>query len=252
MPLPPTRLENSYSRKLKLLVRELRDAFKKQLLSELPQIRAEYEKTALFKDDAITYISRLVGGLRVLTGRLWTMEELEVLSLETGYDLNDLVKRSIDNQWKRVLGVNPIQSDQGLREFLKVRARENATLISNIPTRQAASLESGILSAVARGARVEEIASFVDDRFGDMETNAETIARTETGKLYSDLNQYRMRELGVGKYIWATVGDDRVRPSHRDQDGKTFSWDEPPLVDGEEAHPGQQINCRCVALPVIE
>jgi hypothetical protein len=46
-----------------------------------------------------------------------------------------------------------------------------------------------------------------------------------------------------GQYIWRTQGDSKVRSSHAERDGKTFSWDEPP----EGGHPGEAPNCRCTA-----
>jgi len=49
-----------------------------------------------------------------------------------------------------------------------------------------------------------------------------------------------------GQYIWRTAGDGKVRSSHAERDGKTFSWDNPP--DG--GHPGVARNCRCEAEPV--
>ena len=255
MPFPPRGIESAYARKIKRLIAELQTDFTRELLAALPKIQAEHQKSlpeALRQDSSIEYISRLVGQLRILTGRLWTAQELEDLAYGQMEDTNELVKKSIQNQWKRVLGVNPQLNDRGLQTFLKERAKENAALISNIPAKQAASLESGILSAVQRGARVQEISEIIEERFGAMTSNAETIARTETGKVYSQLNQYRQKEAGLTRYRWATVGDDRVRDSHRALDGTLQSWDEPPLVDGEPANPGDQINCRCVALPVIE
>jgi hypothetical protein len=46
-----------------------------------------------------------------------------------------------------------------------------------------------------------------------------------------------------GKYIWHTVGDGKVRSTHAERDGKTFSWDDPP----EGGNPGEAPNCRCWA-----
>ncbi|CCQ74449.1 phage head morphogenesis protein [Magnetospira sp. QH-2] len=46
-----------------------------------------------------------------------------------------------------------------------------------------------------------------------------------------------------GTYIWRTVGDNKVRSSHADREGQTFSWDDPP----EGGHPGEAPNCRCWA-----
>ncbi|PHS78941.1 MAG: hypothetical protein COB59_04605 [Rhodospirillaceae bacterium] len=46
-----------------------------------------------------------------------------------------------------------------------------------------------------------------------------------------------------GEYIWRTEGDSKVRSSHAERNGKTFSWDNPP----EGGHPGEAENCRCTA-----
>jgi hypothetical protein len=42
------------------------------------------------------------------------------------------------------------------------------------------------------------------------------------------------------KYIWVTVGDDKVRPEHKELDGQKRSWYDYP-------RPGEEIGCRCHA-----
>ena len=42
------------------------------------------------------------------------------------------------------------------------------------------------------------------------------------------------------KYIWVTVGDDKVRPEHEVLDGKIRTWYDTP-------HPGEEYGCRCHA-----
>ena len=51
-----------------------------------------------------------------------------------------------------------------------------------------------------------------------------------------------------GKYIWHTVGDNRVRSSHAARDGQEFDWEDPP----EGGHPGEAPGCRCTAEDVEE
>ena len=50
------------------------------------------------------------------------------------------------------------------------------------------------------------------------------------------------------QYVWETRGDSKVRLSHRRNEGKIFRWDTPPPT----GHPGQDYNCRCLALPFEE
>ena len=200
----------------------------------------------------MTYVQRMVGDLKLLVAREWTSGELETLAESQIEDINDLVKRSIDEQWKRVLGLNPIQNDKALQEYLRAQVKQNVALIQTIPERHYPTLETGLLNAYQQGSTISDIESYIDDRFATMETNANTVARTETGKIYSEVTEYRQRELGVEKYQWLTAGDERVRDSHAALDGQIFSWDDPPTVEGRKLNPGEDFNCRCIALPVFE
>lgn len=57
-----------------------------------------------------------------------------------------------------------------------------------------------------------------------------------------------LKQLGATEqYVWRTQHDERVRTSHRVNDGRIFSWSEPPLT----GHPGEDYNCRCEAIPYI-
>lgn len=49
------------------------------------------------------------------------------------------------------------------------------------------------------------------------------------------------------RYVWHTQHDGRVRSAHAANDGKIFSWSEPPAT----GHPGEAYNCRCRAEPYV-
>ncbi len=59
------------------------------------------------------------------------------------------------------------------------------------------------------------------------------------------LTEEEQRAQGFTHYIWHTTGDDKVRPAHAANDGKIFSWDDPPST----GHPGEDYGCRCWAQP---
>ena len=48
--------------------------------------------------------------------------------------------------------------------------------------------------------------------------------------------------------VWRTQRDARVRPAHRRNDGRIFSWADAP----DTGHSGEDYNCRCEAVPYIE
>ena len=64
------------------------------------------------------------------------------------------------------------------------------------------------------------------------------------------VNNDSIRKTGSNKYKWRTQKDSRVRLTHRKLEGKIFSFDKPPIIDGRPLHPGEDYNCRCVAIPV--
>lgn len=57
-----------------------------------------------------------------------------------------------------------------------------------------------------------------------------------------------LKQAGItDQYVWRTLRDERVRPSHRMNDGRVFSWSDPPAT----GHPGEDYNCRCEAVPFV-
>lgn len=108
------------------------------------------------------------------------------------------------------------------------------------------------------GTRVEVLAKQLQDRSNVSDSRAELIARDQTLKTNASINQARQEDSGIEEYTWSTSLDERVRgnpdgkwpdadPSHYDLEGKVFSWDDPP----EPGHPGEDYQCRCIAVPYI-
>ncbi len=60
-----------------------------------------------------------------------------------------------------------------------------------------------------------------------------------------DLPLERKDDPTTERYVWRTRHDPKVRSTHRENDGRIFSWDDPP----ETGHPGADHNCRCEAIP---
>lgn len=132
----------------------------------------------------------------------------------------------------------------------------NTSLIQSISEQYFGKLGDLISSGWADGKRWE---SLVDDiqNLGDVtEERAKVIARDQTAKMNSAFNQERQQSVGIEKYTWQTSEDERVRETHAELDGQAFRWDEPgPLagtIDGAPCHPGEDILCRCVAIPVFD
>lgn len=75
----------------------------------------------------------------------------------------------------------------------------------------------------------------------------DVIAADQVQKLAGSQDRARQVAAGVESYTWETQGDSRVRREHVARQGQVFAWDSPP----DDGHPGEPINCRCRAVPVV-
>lgn len=154
--------------------------------------------------------------------------------------------------WVQALGLDVKSIERSSREqilaALEQQALEHARLIKNITDELADQIAREFDKAIVSGERATTLSAIVEDRLGVAESRARLIARDQLGKAQSRVAKARQESLVVTRYRWKTSGDERVRQSHQDLDGKIFSWDSPP----SEGHLGEAINCRCVALPVFD
>jgi SPP1 gp7 family putative phage head morphogenesis protein len=105
------------------------------------------------------------------------------------------------------------------------------------------------------GYRFDRLINRIRQRYGVTKTKAKFLARQETGLFMAQYRKQRFTEAGIRRYRWSTAKDVRVRDAHADLDGREFSYDDPPIVDtatGRRANPGEDFNCRCVDLPLVE
>jgi SPP1 gp7 family putative phage head morphogenesis protein len=108
---------------------------------------------------------------------------------------------------------------------------------------------------VSAGTPRQDVRDYIKARLGVSDTRAKFIARQETSLYTSKLKEAQYKGAGIEQYRWKTAGDVRVRHDHRALNNKTFSWDNPPVVDertGRKGHPGEDFNCRCIAVPIVE
>lgn len=156
----------------------------------------------------------------------------------------DLTKKSE----KYMRGVVRLPSTIPGKEALSRRFIENNIgLIRNVGEEKIVELQSLVSNSVAAGIRHEDLADQVAHILDVGQSRAELIARDQVLKAAGDYNKIAQTSAGVESYVWVTSRDERVREEHAALDGEEFRWDSPPAV----GHPGEDIQCRCTASPVI-
>lgn len=148
------------------------------------------------------------------------------------------------------IGINlqSIIQNEDLTDTLIATTRENVSLIESIPSEYFKKIETIVFTGTTQGSTAGSLIKQIVDLGQSTTKRAKLIARDQSTKLNSALNQQRQQNLGVDEYIWRTADDGRVRESHASKNGQTFKWDKPPSDTG---HPGHDIQCRCIAQAII-
>jgi len=212
----------------------------------LPAVEAE--RAGLTRDALGDRLGSVFGSLRALLTRLVGAADTmvrNILDLEAQRH-TDRFKETV----RSAIGIDigAVISKNDLSDLMSLAAQRNASLIKSLSEDVAKRVEQAALENLANGGTAKQLQQRLTEDFGIAKRRAKTIARDQTSKLTGDLNRFRQQQSGVEKYRWSTSRDERVRATHRANEGKIFSWDDPPAT----GHPGHEVNCRCTAIAIIE
>lgn len=126
--------------------------------------------------------------------------------------------------------------------------------VKNFTAEQIQELREKVQQNLFAGGRADRLVGMIEAQFGVNQRKARFIAENETSLAVSKFREERYKALGSREYVWSTSHDNKVRHDHKVLDGRTFSWDSPPVVDsptGRRRNPGEDYNCRCVSRPIV-
>ncbi len=265
----PQHLERDYVRITNTCMRLLNST----LTEYLPEIKAllvEYQPTTADSgtradandiDDEQEFLKKL----RQILEKAGESLTQKALFLDVVNKLNDLENRAHKysiREWKRVvrqtLGIN-IFDDYYDGKFFHDNTQQwvtqNVNLITTITKQPLDRMYDIISGGYHTGKTAAEIGRQIQKAYNVSKSHARFIARDQMAKLNAQITQRQQTDAGITEYVWRTVGDARVRESHRHLNGKRFKYSDPPVVDtktGRRANPGEDYQCRCVALPVFD
>lgn len=235
--------EVKYRRELSALTAKLRKDVATQIVPLLRILQPEYVNDAYAKtlEEAFNRLRESYSGIN---------SSAKIVANSFVMNSNQANKTKFYSAMESAVGVNleTIVQNEGLEDILVATTRENVSLIRSIPEEYFKNIESIVFTGTTQGSTAGSMIKQISKQGKTTTKRAKLIARDQSSKLNSALNQQRQQNLGVDEYIWLMSGDERVRDSHRSKNGKTFRWDSPPKDTG---HPGQDIQCRCVAQAII-
>ena len=174
-------------------------------------------------------------------------EEVAVHSARlSGYHRKRLIQT-----FRTALGIDirPVLLDTAIEPLMSAWRQENISLIRTVPERFHGALYQRVSETFAQQPFDQQALSKVLNReFKVSGSNLRRITRDQTSKAVGQFTHARHRQLGIQEYTWRTAQDERVRVTHQALEGSRQKWDSAPGV----GHPGSDILCRCVAIPIIE
>lgn len=240
----PLGIEREYERILLALLNEAA-AFVKSTI--VPQVDAE--RTYLQMDAAGDRVERVLESFDALMERLRATADglvRGILSLAADKHTDTWLGRV-----RSTIGVDlrGVVSRSDLDDALSLAAKRNSDLIKAISDDTSRRVAAAVTNSLMEGGTAAQLREDLNGAFSFGRKRSKLIARDQTAKLTTDLNRLRQTQAGVDRYKWSTSKDERVRASHRANEGKIFSWAEPPASTG---HPGHDVQCRCVPIPIVE
>lgn len=249
----PINAERSYVRFLNNLASAMTDLVDKILIPELENIltaaelkRPNFDSVRLDAPyDYVTQIANLMSLIEAAYADHYSELDVEVFVARIAKAIADQNGKQLGKVFASVLGVDPFIVEPWLATELKAFVKQNVDLIVTLPRRFFPEIEQMVFRAAREGRSWRELKKEIKGRYHNSHYNAERIARDQVGKFNGQLTMLRQAQAGVTRYIWRTVRDARVRDEHKEREGKSYSWDDPP--GGE--NPGDAIMCRCYAEP---
>lgn len=220
---------------------------------------------------------------KMLVPRMDGVEDLEPKPGETGpalgaivsiaEDIDEFNAKELQAFQTIAVGEAFAESEIWVKDVLNKWSKEQVSLITKATNDMRDAVARRVRDGVKKGLLAKDITKQVlAEMPGISFRRARVIARDQTSKLNAELSQRRMTEAGLETYKWETSLDERVRGnpsgkypfaklSHWVMQGKICRWDDPTLCMNSKGewekrpanavylHPGQDIMCRCVALP---
>ena len=144
--------------------------------------------------------------------------------------------------------VSSVLSNPEVNRFMTDKVAENVDLIRTIPGRSHDGLKRKMAERLTgEPFDRQSLSRMLQSEYKSTGYNLRRLTRDQSNKTIGQLTEIRHRQLGITQYEWGTAGDERVRPEHQQNHGSVFDWAKPP----DTGHPGDAVQCRCFATPVI-
>ena len=272
----PYGTENKYFRQLKLFFKPLTDYVNKYVNENLESLlrgdSTEIKLDAIPGDSFRNMIYNLEDWLSVYMPDIPEITDYRDYENRNNVILTSLGKtaeeaksfgdKEFEKMLQKGIHVSVPSSAEWWNDMKKSWAEDNYSLITSNAKKYVSQIntltEQAIVNGMSPSKLKEEIKKATE---GLSDKHCKLLARDQMGKLNGQITEAQMQEIGLEMYVWSTSADDRVRDSHALMEGLLCRWDDASVCSYDngktwverpsgavDLHPGQDIQCRCVAL----
>lgn len=269
--LYPESAEREYSSIALKHVRLYGEVLKDNLPEILNILRETREDSADYHADSriLNFSERFSKTIRKMEKEL--SEKLE--DFQTDVFIKKVAKRANTNnarQWiklvKKTFGVDldgHYYNRGTWADLIDRWTEQNVGFVRSLPQESLSSMRRIVEDGYFEGWGITKIRNEIVREFGLSKSKAKALAVDQMGTLCSQITRKQQTDAGCTHYRWKSRKDSKVRESHRQYNGKIFSWDDPPpswymtksrgkVFTGRMCHPGEDYCCRCMAIPVFD
>lgn len=251
---PPHRIESEYRVQLDRLIVNLNRQYRDGIA---PELKASIEMRD--KNQRVDSITSVISMIRDLVTSI-------VPGAQLAYDMAQKVfffnNKKFTGPISEKIGVAiPLpegKTTELMQSWIMANEMEVERLQKNHLDRMLAIVQRGWESGLSYQAITDQLVK----QTGVARNYAKFVARDQIGNLNGSLTKERNEQLGVEKFKWRTMEDERVRgdpsgrypgarPSHYKFNGKVYDWKDGTGVSRAK-FPGSDYQCRCYAESVIE
>lgn len=248
---PNAGLRVAYERKLKKMIAEMDRSYRYWISAAWranPPVMAQDETPAADLDRMIRKL-----------GRKWNKKFDEGAEELAAY-FADKTKRNGDIQLKAILKKAGFTVDlkltRSMRDALKASIIENVGLIKSIPQQYHNDVRGLVMRSVTTGRDLEGLTDDLLERYDITKKRAVLIARDQNNKATAVIARTRYLDLGIEEAVWLhSAGGKTKRKTHVANSGKRYNiqtgWYDPDPRVRKHIMPGELVNCRCTAKPVV-
>lgn len=257
--LPPKHLEVVYQMKLRNVSRIMETILNQLLIPALPDIVSQADilrpNSADIADGSSRFnawadiVDTIIKMSRDRFSNELSPDDMEDMAQTQGQQVSDYNKATVIRSVTQMVSFPVFINEPWLASEMKSFVHENVSLIKSIPEDLLSDVNETVNRMVRQGYRVEDISDEIKARYGVSQSKANLIGRDQTSKFAGSLNMLRQKSLGLSRYVWHGVEDDRERDSHLANEDQVYSWTAPPAETG---NPGEDYQCRCWAEPYLD